>query len=253
MNCSSIRPFAAPVSVRAVDRRLSGAAVTLLIHCALILVWQMARPLAPAQPEEARSAIQWIRLPALLPQTGAAPTAAREDTRRRTRSAAGRSARTSITTAPDPVAAAVPEAPGPAAAAAPAGEAPGQPAGAETIMERARRSAGSADRALRKESRPYIVAPLDSPQIRMRDGIKLAQALAPGRLWQAPKIDELVNNTGDGARRTRIITGNGTYCVTERSPATSIDMIEKHGKLRFTSCPQHEEPAKQQEWRTARD
>jgi hypothetical protein len=87
----------------------------------------------------------------------------------------------------------------------------------------------------------------------MRNGMEQAHAMAPGRLWEAPKIEELVNNTGDGARRTRVITGNGTYCVTERSPATSVDMIEKHGKLRFTNCPQHEEPAKQQEWRTARD
>jgi hypothetical protein len=66
-------------------------------------------------------------------------------------------------------------------------------------------------------------------------------------------VEELVNNTGDGARRSRVITGNGTYCITERAPTTSIDMIEKHGKLRFTSCPQHEAPATQQEWRTLRD
>jgi hypothetical protein len=120
-------------------------------------------------------------------------------------------------------------------------------------MESARRSAGSIDRELRKSSQPYIVAPPDSPQIRMRNGMEQAHAMAPPRLWEAPKVEELVNNTGDGARRTRVITGNGTYCITERSPATSIDMIEKHGKLRFTNCPQHEEPAKQQAWRTASD
>ena len=77
--------------------------------------------------------------------------------------------------------------------------------------------------------------------------------MAPNKLWEAPKIEELVNNSGDGARRARVITGGGTYCVTERSPATSIDMIEKHGKLRITSCPQDEAPASAQEWRTARD
>ena len=62
-----------------------------------------------------------------------------------------------------------------------------------------------------------------------------------------------MNQTGDGARRTRVITGRGTYCITERSPVTSIDMIEKHGKQRFTNCPQHETPARPQERRTARD
>ncbi len=30
-------------------------------------------------------------------------------------------------------------------------------------------------------------------------------------------------------------------------------MIEMHGKIRFTTCPQHETPARPQEWRTARD
>jgi hypothetical protein len=107
-------------------------------------------------------------------------------------------------------------------------------------MEQARRDIGGIDKALRKENKPYIAAPLDSPQIRLRRGIEQANAMAPNRLWEAPKVEELVNDTGDGARRSRVITGNGTYCITERAPTTSIDMIEKHGKQRFTSCPQHE-------------
>ena len=97
------------------------------------------------------------------------------------------------------------------------------------------------------------MAPPDSPQLRMREGMELARALAPPRLWEAPRVEELVNNTGDGSRRTRVITGNGTYCLTERSPATNVEMIEMHGKQRFTSCPRHETPAKKQAWRTARD
>jgi hypothetical protein len=114
------------------------------------------------------------------------------------------------------------------------------------MLERARRDVGAIDRALRKENNPYIVAPLDSPQIRLRKGIAAAGHLEPG-------MDELVNNTGDGARRTRIVAGGNTYCMTERSPATSIDMIEKHGKWRQTNCPAHESTANGQEWRTARD
>jgi hypothetical protein len=66
-------------------------------------------------------------------------------------------------------------------------------------------------------------------------------------------VAELVNNTGDGARRNRVISGGGTYCVTERAPTTSIDMIEKHGKTRITNCPEHESTANDQEWHTARD
>jgi hypothetical protein len=50
MTCVSIRPFAAPPAARAADRRLAGAVVTVLIHGALILGWQIARTLPPAQP-----------------------------------------------------------------------------------------------------------------------------------------------------------------------------------------------------------
>lgn len=120
-------------------------------------------------------------------------------------------------------------------------------------MERARRSAGAVDRAMRKENRPYIVAPLDSPQIRMRHGMERAHDMVPPKLWEAPKVEELVNQTGDGTRRTRVITAGGAYCITERATNTSIDTIERHGKLRLTNCPQHEGTATQQAWRTARD
>ena len=93
----------------------------------------------------------------------------------------------------------------------------------------------------------------DSPQIRLRRGIQAAADMAPNAWYQAPKVAELVNNTGDGARRERVISGGGTYCMTERAPTTSIDMIEKHGKWRQTNCPEHESTASSQEWRTARD
>jgi hypothetical protein len=88
----------------------------------------------------------------------------------------------------------------------------------------------------------------------MRDKMEAAHDLAAPRLWEAPKIEELVTNTGTGERRTRIITGAGTYCITERPPgSTSIDMVEKHGKQMITSCPAHETPASKQNWRTLRD
>ena len=197
------------------DRRL-GILLTVLVHGALLLGWQMVRTLPPLPPlpsTAGQRVIQWIWLPA--PSSAAAPATA------------------ALSGEPTQAAA------------------PGHSAG--QILEQARRDIGKIDKTLRKENRPYIVAPPDSPQIRLRKGIGLANELAPNRLWEAPKTEELVNNTGDGARRTRVITGNGSYCVTERSPATSIDMIEKHGKLRLTNCPAHEEPAKDQEWRTARD
>jgi hypothetical protein len=124
---------------------------------------------------------------------------------------------------------------------------------AQQILERAKRDIGSIAKAVRKENNPYIAAPLDSPQMRLQRGIEHANAMAPNRIWEAPKVEELVNNTGDGARRTRVIGGDRTYCVTERATNTDVEMIEHHGKLRITNCPTPEEPAKQQAWRTLRD
>lgn len=238
-----------------VDRRLAGAALTLLVHAALVIGWQMTRS-APPQADAQADAVQWLRLtpPApridtapALPAVPASPAPSRRTAPERVvRSSSPVVAPMAPGAAPEPTPQAEASAPPPTEAAPPA-------PGASAIMESARRSVGAIDRALRKENRATIVAPPDSPQLRMREGMELARALAPPRLWEAPKVEELVNNTGDGARRTRVITGNGSYCLTDRSPATNVEMIEKHGKQRFTSCPRHETPAKKQVWRTARD
>lgn len=233
------------------DRRLAGLAVTLLVHAVLVVGWQMARMAPTMQADDDPSVIQWLRLPAPLPRIDPAPAAPPPARTLPGPKRAASSRRGTPAIAQDLPAASVPASPQ-EASPPPAAEAP-PAASAASIMEAARRNVGSIDRALRKERLPTIVAPPDSPQIRMREGMELARSLAPPRLWEAPKVEELVNNTGDGARRTRVVTGNGTYCITERSPVTSIDMIEKHGKQRFTSCPQHETPAKRQVWRTARD
>jgi hypothetical protein len=225
------------------DRRSVGLAVTIAVHALLLLGWQLTRRPPSAAPDPVRTTIQWIRLPA----PPARPQPRREDDARPepvhvpVRAPARPRA---ITLLPAP---SVPTAP-PAAAAPSASAAPATAGAtdAATLLERARRDAGAVDRALRKENNPYIVAPLDSPQIRLRKGIAAAGQMEPG-------TDELVNNTGDGARRTRVVAGGQTYCMTERSPATSIDMIEKHGKWRQTNCPAHESTANGQEWRTARD
>jgi len=243
----------------AADRRLA-LLLTVLVHTALILGWQTVRKLPPLPAAAERRGIQWIRLPA---PRAAAPAPAHE--RAAQAPAQVRAHPPSVPPAALPSPSLPAASPVPASPASPVSapssvtpsaastEASTSAPSARQILEQARRDIGKIDKTLRKENRPYIVAPPDSPQIRLRKGIELANELAPNRLWEAPKTEELVNNTGDGARRTRVITGNGSYCVTERSPATSIDMIEKHGKLRLTNCPAHEEPAKDQEWRTARD
>lgn len=240
--------------VPAADRRLAGILATVLVHAALILAWQLTRTPPPTQEEKETPAVQWLRLPPLVPETKPAPAMPAE--------AASRPARTAPAAASRP-APAHPRAAAPADAQPPIAEKPAPEAvsaaqppprpDAATILENARRSVAGIDRALRKENKPLIVAPPDSPQLRMRQGMEQAHALAAPRLFEAPKVEELVNNTGDGARRTRVITGNKTYCITERSPATNVDMIRMHGKIMLTSCPRDETPAKPQEWRTARD
>jgi len=245
----------APALLPPRDRRHVGIAATIAVHILLILGWQTARRPPAVTPDPPVSTIQWIRLPApAMPQ----PQPRREKEEQEPvrphvvpRAGAITLPRVTVPAAPavapppaDPLANASPPAP----AAAPAA-----PSAGTTMLERARRDVGAIDRALRKENNPYIVAPLDSPQVRLRKGIQAAADMAPNAWYQAPKVAELVNNTGDGARRERVISGGGTYCMTERAPTTSIDMIEKHGKWRQTNCPEHESPVNSQEWRTARD
>jgi hypothetical protein len=232
------------------DPRSAGLAATLLVHALLILAWQMART-SPAPVEGDDAAMLWLRVPAPVPrmvvvppvQPKAAPTPKSSTP---LRPVPAMQAETPVQIpVPAPVNVTAPDAP-------PARLEPVIPSTA-AIMDSARRSIGDIDRALRKERQPTIVLPPDSPQLRLRRGIEHAREMAPPRLWEAPRVVELVNNTGDGARRTRVITGNGTYCLTDRAPTTGVEMFEKHGKQRYTTCPKDEEPARQQEWRTARD
>ena len=244
---------------RSTDRRFA-LLLTALVHVALIGGWHMARTLpAPALSEEGpRTRIFWVPLPQPRPQEHVeekAPAPRREAMAPRPYAAPALSlpAVPAVTTAPSPAA---PVAITPAAPAtntdAPAQAAEQKPS-AEEILQRAKRDIGRIDKGLRKENNPYIAAPLDSPQIRMRKKMEEAAALARPGLFEAPKIEELVNNSGDGARRSRVITGNRTYCITERSPTTNVEMIEHHGKLRITNCPQDEGTATKQAWRTLRD
>lgn len=162
------------------DRRLAGVLATVLVHAALIVGWQVARTLPPAEAEN--PVMQWIQLPAPVPEPKPIP-APREDARLPERPASGRPARSApVVTAPAPSAPA--EAPAPIVEDAV--EAPVQP-NAAAILENARRSVASIDRALRKESKPLIIAPPDSPELRMRRGMEQARALAPRACGRRPR------------------------------------------------------------------
>jgi hypothetical protein len=239
----------------ATDRRL-GLLLTILVHAALVTGWQAVRklPALPIAEDSVQTRILWV--PLRLPQPAAPKAETPAPPRKKTPDPAEKTRPRSqpgpaITLPSLPQAAPLP-APANEATPAPA-EAPAAKPSAEQILQQAKRDIGSIAKALRKENNPYIAAPLDSPQIRMRRGMEQAAAMAAPRIWEAPKIEDLVNDTGDGARRSRVITGHGTYCITERSPATNVEMIEMHGKQRITNCPQHELPASKQQWRTLRD
>ena len=248
---SSIYP-AFPQAAGTRNDRLAGIGFTLAVHLVLILAWQIAGKLPFTPQEGSEEAMQWLTLPTPAPRVDPVTEPVKE-VRPASPAAPTRASRT-VPGPASPVSA-VEDAPSAAAtqALAAVDEQPATPPGAADILANARRSVGEIDRALRKENKPLIVLPPDSPQIRMREGMEHARAMAPPRLWEAPKVEELVNNTGDGARRTRVITGRRTYCVTDRAPTTNVEMIEMHGKQRFTNCPTHETPPKQQQWRTARD
>ena len=235
------------------DRRHIGIAATVLVHAVLILGWQMTRHAPTVAPDPPRTTIQWIRLPAPAQPRPQPRPREKEEQFPATPRVPPRASAITLPRVTVPAAPAVAPSPNETPAAASASATPAAPSAGAAMLERARRDVGAIDRALRKENNPYITAPADSPQIRLRKGIQAAADMAPNAWYQAPKTAELVNNTGDGARRTRVISGGTTYCVTERAPTTSIDMIEKHGKLRLTNCPEHESTASSQDWRTARD
>jgi pyruvate/2-oxoglutarate dehydrogenase complex dihydrolipoamide acyltransferase (E2) component len=245
----------------AIDRRL-GLLLTALVHVALVIGWQAVRtlPAPPSAEDSGRSRILWIPLPLPRPAVrneesapaGPDTVAPRPHVRPGPAPAVPQVIQVTPATPATPSADTATPAPA-ASAEAPAAAAPAASPSARQILERARRDIGGIDKALRKENNPYIGAPLDSPQMRLRRGMEQAAAMAKPGLFEAPKVEELVNNTGDGARRSRVITGDRTYCLTERASNTDVEMIEHHGKLRITNCPTHEEPSKQQAWRTLRD
>lgn len=245
-----------------VANRATGIAIALLMHVAMVVIWQASRERPVVDDVAPASFVQWVRVPHSAPDA-LTPVAATSDDRDKRHVKAGVSpTRTTAGAAvatpdgpPGHIGDVATQAGADPATATVAADAPAVPSpGARQILEQARIEAGAIDRELRKSSKPYIVAPRDSPQIRMANGFAEAAALAPNRWWEAPKVVELVNDSGDGARRTRVVTPFGIYCITERAPTTSIDMIEKHGRQRITNCGhEHEQPANPQEWRTARD
>lgn len=206
-------PLALPPS------RSAAVAVTVALHLALIWVWQFARaPRPPVLDADTVVPIEWIALPRPpVPQ----PEPARQP------------APIARPAAPPPIMhAAPPDAPS-APAALPAPPTPR----AEGILRQARRDVGKIDQDLRKESPSQLRAPADTALSRLATGIEAATARP--RPWQAPRIDNVMDQGGYDRRIYKVTTANGVYCVYYESnhAPDGLDSMKNGIRPKIMSCP----------------
>ena len=222
------------------NKRLPALAATVAVHLALVVLWQLSREGAAPDDGAARR-IQWIDIAAPRPVDKLKPTPKPVEPAALPRAQAKRTAPPVASRAPDPVIATQ----SPVAEAAP--RAPASPS-AYDMMQRARKDLGSIDKELRKEFPPSkIAAPPDSPNIRMQKGMEHAAEMAPPKWFEAPKVTELVAPGAVGKRRYRVITANGTYCVTTRSNST-WDGMDAKPTGGISNCPPDEQAATKQKY-----
>lgn len=228
-------------------RHAAGIGVSLAVHVLLIGLWQLSRPVAVQDNNEAP------RMQVLLPPPAAgrmesAPTEPARASPPSARAVPSRRQplRTQHQDAAEPALEAT-ASPAPQAAGAP----PAPPLSSADLLREARAAAGAADRALRKENpRRGIQAPVETTAMKLARGITQAAEMAPNRWYQAPKTQEIIDPGGYGRRRHRVITASGTYCVTYESnhAPDGIDSMKEGIKPKLTTCDADEQPATRQEW-----
>jgi hypothetical protein len=115
---------------------------------------------------------------------------------------------------------------------------------ADDILLRARRDLGGIDRQLRSERPQGIVAPADTSQRRLDKAFDRAAAAAPGGLFEAPKVEEILDPGGYGRTRYRVVGATGTYCVTYESNRTpdGLDTMKNGIRPKTRTCPAFEQP-----------
>lgn len=215
--------------------RLPGVAATIAVHLLLIAGWLLARQAGVDNEGAPAAAIQWIDVKPPKVRAVKAPEAVAAKRKEPVEPRA--------TVAPAaPVVEAVVSAP---EAAAPAARS------VADMMQQARRDLGKIDKDLKKEfPQRGIRAPIDTAQKRLVKGIELASELAPPKWNEAPKITEMIDPSGQGRRRYRVITAGGTYCLTYDGVGTpnGRDHGTQPSAPKMTNCPPDEEPAKAQAW-----
>lgn len=216
-------------------RRTPAVLATIALHAGILVLWLQSGSVAPLTGEDGPR-IQWvdIKLPAPQAPRVETPTptpAPRRALARRPPAAAAPVDAVVATAAPEAIVAAAPDAP-PARSA-------------DDMMQQAKRDLGAISKELKKEfPGPKIRAPVNTPQSRLEKGIKLAHELAPPKWYEAPKIREMNVAGSPGTRRYRVITANGTYCITvgPTHTATGLTMNGNANSHLMRSCPKDEEP-----------
>lgn len=112
-------------------------------------------------------------------------------------------------------------------------------------MRRAHSDIGGIDREMRRQIPKGLVrAPVMTPQKRLEKGIALAAELAPPKWYEAPKVTELIDPGGWGKRRYRVVTANGTYCLTYNNARGTggYDPFKDRPPPPITNCDPDEQP-----------
>jgi hypothetical protein len=181
---------------KAFERSWFALAVAVLLHA--LLLNSALRDRAPAEPASVRRAMVWLNIAPPVVRAPPPPPALAPAPR-----LAARHAAPIVATAP------VRE-PSPAAEREPAHVSVAQ------MLSVARRDIGKIDRELRKESgnKNELSLSADGPLQRLARGIEIAHDAAPGKWYQAARIED-ITPPGDDARKIYRITSAlaGTYCA----------------------------------------
>jgi hypothetical protein len=241
-----------PINFRP-QHRLHGVLATIGVHVLLVAAWILSRTGSVEPVGDTGPTIQWINV---RPPEPKRPVEKPEPAKRIVVQSKTPPARIAPVVAAPPVAPAASE---PVvvkvAEAVAAPSPPSQPAAparsVEDIMQQARRDIGKIDKELKKAfPERGIRAPIDTAQKRLVKGIELAYELAPPKWYEGAKITEVIDPSGEGRRRYRVVTAAGVMCWTYDGPNTLNG--RDHGAAppgpKVTNCPEHEEPAKRQQW-----
>jgi hypothetical protein len=231
-------------------QRSPGAALVIGLHLAVLASLMRPSPPPVQRSQDWSAAIRIIATPApprppalpLLPRLlPASPERPAADSARHPSPAAAAPARPDSPASSGP---ALSDRAATATAAASAFTAAPAARSADDILLQARCDLGSIDRQLRSERPQGIVAPADTSQRRLDQAFDRAAAAAPGGLFEAPKVEEILDPGGYGRTRYRVVGATGTYCVTYESNRApdGLDTMKNGIRPKTRTCPAFEQP-----------